>query len=68
MNTYHIKDLAIAAGLNAPHGSDHEGLRDFDYRMYAQLIVDDCVNWINTNVGLITPEAQQDLHAYFGIK
>ena len=38
----HIRDLAIKAGLIAPYGSDHEGLRDFDYRMSAELIVREC--------------------------
>ena len=38
----HIRDLAIKAGLIAPYGSDHEGLRDFDYRMFAELIVREC--------------------------
>jgi hypothetical protein len=26
-----IRELAIQSGLNAPYGSDHEGLRDFDF-------------------------------------
>jgi len=34
-----INQLAREAGLIAPYGSDREGLRDFDYRMFAQLIV-----------------------------
>jgi hypothetical protein len=37
-----IYTLARAAGLIAPYGSDREGLRDFDYRMFAQLIVKEC--------------------------
>jgi len=39
-----IRELAIQAGLNAPYGSDHEGLRDFDYRKFAELIVRECAN------------------------
>ena len=38
-----IKELAIQAGLIAPYGSDHEGLRDFDYREFAKLIVQECL-------------------------
>ncbi len=34
-----IRELAIQSGLNAPYGSDHEGLRDFDYRKFAKLVV-----------------------------
>jgi hypothetical protein len=37
-----IKQLAIEAGLNATHSSDHEGLADFDYRKFADLIIDEC--------------------------
>ena len=37
-----IKELAREARLNAPYGSDHEGLRDFDYRKFAELIIREC--------------------------
>jgi len=43
MNDQLIKDLARKAGLIAPYGSDREGLRDFDYRMFAELIVRECI-------------------------
>ena len=39
-----IKELAIKAGLIAPYGSDLEGLREFDYRMFAELIVRECIS------------------------
>ena len=42
-----IKELAIKAGLIAPYGSDLEGLREFDYRMFAQLIVRECANKVD---------------------
>ena len=41
-----IKELAQQAGLIAPHGSDREGLRDFDYRKFADLIIQDCLQKI----------------------
>ena len=41
-----IRELAIQSGLNAPYGSDHEGLRDFDYRKFAELIVQECARII----------------------
>jgi hypothetical protein len=40
-----IRELAEQAGLNAPYGSDHEGLRDFDYRKFAELIVRECADY-----------------------
>ena len=42
-----IKELAIKAGLIAPYGSDLEGLREFDYRMFAELIVRECISIVN---------------------
>lgn len=42
MNNKRIKELAIQAGLIAPYGSDREGLADFDYRKFAELIVQEC--------------------------
>jgi hypothetical protein len=39
-----IRELAEQSGLNAPYGSDHEGLRDFDYKKFAELIVQECAN------------------------
>ena len=44
-----INQLAREAGLIAPYGSDHEGLRDFDYRMFAQLIITECIDWCNAH-------------------
>ena len=63
-----IYTLARAAGLIAPYGSDREGLRDFDYRMFAQLIVRECGEWVNDNLGLLDEEAQADLLKHFGIE
>jgi hypothetical protein len=39
-----IKELARQAGLIAPYGSDREGLSDFDYREFAELIVQEAVH------------------------
>lgn len=39
-----IRELARQAGLIAPYGSDREGLRDFDYRKFAELIVKECAD------------------------
>ena len=42
-----IKELARQAGLTAPYGSDREGLRDFDYREFANMIVRECCIALN---------------------
>lgn len=63
-----IRKLALQAGLNAPYGSDHEGLRDFDYRKFAELIVKDCA----LTAGLMEYEGRKGIGAQilhnFGIK
>ena len=41
-----IKQLAVQAGLIAPYASDREGLVDFDYRKFAELIVRECAKVI----------------------
>jgi hypothetical protein len=45
--TERIRELAIQSGLNAPYGSDREGLRDFDYRKFAELIIRECLDIVN---------------------
>lgn len=42
MENISIRELAREAGLIAPYGSDREGLRDFDYRQFAKLILVEC--------------------------
>ena len=42
--TERIKELARQAGLLAPYGNDREGLRDFSYREFAQLIIQECAD------------------------
>lgn len=63
-----IKELARKAGLIAPYGSDREGLRDFDYREFAELIVRECgqVYIQNQQDGVMT--LTEDLLYHLGIK
>ena len=51
-----IKELARQAGLIAPYGSDREGLRDFDYREFAELIVKECID-------VVKPTSHHDVWA-----
>ena len=62
-----IKELAIQSGLNAPYGSDHEGLRDFDYRKFAELIIVECATVINKNAGPFTTGPGYLLLEHFGV-
>jgi hypothetical protein len=43
MTNDRIKELALKAGLNAPYGSDREGLSDFSYRDFAALVINECI-------------------------
>ena len=65
-----IKELAKQAGLIAPYGSDHEGLRDFDYRKFAELIVKECSQFIEDKFDFCGDEliiAEQILK-HFGVE
>lgn len=66
MNT-RIKELARKAGLIAPYGSDHEGLRDFDYRMFADLIVRECADLVDRSISEGGVDGRV-VKEYFGVK
>ena len=61
-----IQQLARQAGLIAPYGSDREGLRDFDYREFAELIVREC-NRYACSTWEHGPLLGRDLLIHFGI-
>jgi hypothetical protein len=44
------------------------GRVDFDREKFAQLLVHESADWINLNVGMITPEARADLLKHFGVE
>jgi hypothetical protein len=67
MNDQLIKDLARKAGLIAPYGSDREGLRDFDYRMFAELIVQECAN-VGERYADGNYEVYNQIMAHFGLE
>jgi hypothetical protein len=60
-----IQELARQAGLNAPYGSDHEGLRDFDYKKFAELIVRECVSIADRRGAY---EVMDDIIEHFGVE
>lgn len=39
-----------------------------DLEKFAELIVQECVGWVNDNVGLIDEEARADLLKHFGVE
>jgi len=71
-----IYTLAREAGLIAPYGSDREGLRDFDYRMFAELIVRECVGIVEGGrflhdqapTALFAKECSGAIKKHFGVE
>ena len=69
-----IKELARQAGLIAPYGSDREGLRDFDYREFAELIVRECATIADieksnlAGCGYITKTKGMLIREHFGVE
>ena len=67
-----IKELARQAGLIAPHGSDHEGLRDFNYRKFAELIVRECIDLVEGYTKQRTHttfyKAEEQIKQHFGVE
>ena len=66
-----VREFAIQSGLNAPYGSDREGLRDFDYKKFAELIIRECSTiadkWVDdTDNGQNYPSEMIQQH--FGVK
>jgi hypothetical protein len=59
-----IKQLARQAGLIAPYGSDREGLSDFDYREFAELIVRECANVAADHDAL---DIYEEIREHFGV-
>jgi len=63
-----IRELAEQSGLIAPYGSDHEGLRDFDYRKFAELIVRECAKLAEYAKGDTDVDYQRYFKAHFGVE
>jgi hypothetical protein len=60
-----IKELARQAGLIAPYGSDREGLSDFDYREFAELIVKECADVAANHDAL---DIYEEIREHFGVE
>ena len=62
-----IRELAVQAGVISAeyNGFDPTSLTKAQ-RRFAELIVRECADWINDNVGMIDEEARQDLLKHFG--
>jgi hypothetical protein len=44
------------------------GVKTVDAYILAELIINDCTQWINDNVGMVDEEARLDLMKHFGFE
>lgn len=64
-----IRELAKQAGyVPIPDAGFANGLNESFHAKFTALVINECADWINNNVGMITPEARQDLLKHFGVK
>ena len=62
-----IKKLAEQAGyLPDMFGIGHWDMPEC--KKFTQLIVQECVTWVNDNVGMVDEEARADLLKHFGVE
>ena len=62
-----IKELARQTGLCDADG-DFFGGKIGQYEEFALLIVLECAEWVNDNLGLVDEEARKDLLKHFGVE
>jgi len=66
-----IKELADQAGIYKLRMTDELVLSETEYQVmekFAELIIKECVGWVNDNVGLIDEETKADLLKHFGVE
>ena len=61
-----IKELEKQCWSHRVDGVLVDGHLHFDTQKFAELIVQECAEWINDNVGLIDEKARADLLKHFG--
>ena len=69
-----IKELAIQANIEFTYDPTETPMRVFveawgeDLEKFAELIVRECGEWVNDNLGLLDEEARADLLKHFGVE
>jgi hypothetical protein len=71
-------ELALQAGLKKEHGSDREYTGDFDWREFAELLVQECAEvcyshsnaagGVRTDFGYAYKDCGDDIKRHFGIE
>lgn len=67
-----IKELITQSGGYWNHGDfnmpSSVEFQEQDIEKFAELIIRECTEWVNDNVGLIDEEAKADLLKHFGVE
>ena len=69
-----IKKLAEQAGIHFGRSATLDGnniarfVTTSDMEKFAELIVRECAEWVNQNLGLVDEEAKADLLKHFGVE
>ena len=63
-----IKELERQCWSHHVNGVLVDGHLHSDTEKFAELIVRECAEWVNDNVGLIDEEARADLLKHFGVE
>ena len=64
-----IRKLARQAGIKMAHDETLAlGYLDTAHKKFAELIVRECGQWVNDNLGLLDEEARADLLKHFGVE
>lgn len=53
------------ADAHAPYASEEQ---EYFAEKFAELIVRECAEWVNDNLGLVDEEARKDLLRHFGVE
>lgn len=51
MRQQRVVDLALKAGLKKEHASDREYIGDFDWRLFSELLVKECIGAVEFDDG-----------------
>ena len=63
-----ITKLAEQAGFKLIRENCYDIVSTMSVQEFAELIVRECAEWVNDNLGLVDEEARKDLLRHFGVE
>jgi len=61
-------ELAIQAGLKKPHASDREYIGDFDWRLFGELVVNECLSDLKERIAIRYQGSDKDCDIGYGME